>query len=53
MPSKGGLMQHLTCLVYVPYLVKPQDPKIMNFASNCRYHNAMNLNVKLLLTTTF
>jgi len=27
MPSKGGLMYHLTCLMYVPYLGKLQEPK--------------------------
>jgi len=38
MPSKGGLIYHLTCLLYVPYLGKLWDPqKIMNLASSCRY----------------
>ena len=27
MPSKGGLIYHLTCLLYVPYLGKLQDPE--------------------------
>jgi len=38
MPSKGGLTYHLTCLLYIPYLVvKLYDSKIMNLAPNCRY----------------
>jgi len=35
--SKAGLMYHLTCLLYAPYLGKLKDPKIMNLASNCRH----------------
>jgi len=37
MPSKGGLISHLTCLVYVPYLGKLKTLKIMNLPSNCTY----------------
>jgi len=44
MPPKGGLMHHLTCLLYVPYFGKLQDLKIVNLASiNYRYPNARKL----------
>jgi len=33
MPLKGGLMYHLTCLLYVPYLGKLQDPENHKFGS--------------------
>ena len=32
MPSKGGLIYHLTCLLYAPYLGKHQDPKNHEFS---------------------
>jgi len=36
MPSKGGLISHFICLVYVPYLGKLINIlKIMNLVSNC------------------
>jgi len=31
MPSKGALISHLTCLVYVPYLGKLYDPENHDF----------------------
>jgi len=37
MPSKGGLISHLTCLMYVSYIGKLYDPKITILASNCTY----------------
>jgi len=36
MPSKDGIMNHLTCLLYLN-LGKFKILKIMNLASNCRY----------------
>jgi len=45
MRSKDGLMYHLTCLMYVPYLGKLQDPE--NHVFSLRYPNARKLNVKL------
>jgi len=32
MPSKGGLTYHLTCLMYIPYFGKHQDPKNYEFS---------------------
>jgi len=32
MPSNGGLIHHLTCLLCVPYLEKFQDPKNHEFS---------------------
>jgi len=32
MPSNDGLIYHLTCLLYVPYLGKLQDPKSHEFS---------------------
>jgi len=32
MPSKGGLICHLTCLLYIPYLGKLSDPKNHEFS---------------------
>jgi len=32
MPSTGGLIFHLTCLVYVPYFGKLQDPENHEFS---------------------
>ena len=37
MPSKGGLIYYLICLLYTPFLGKLWDSKIMNLASNCKY----------------
>jgi len=36
-PSKGGLIFHLTCLVYMPYRGKFETLKIMNLSSKCTY----------------
>ena len=47
MPPYVGVISHVTRLMYMSYLAKLKNLKIMNLASNCTYPNARKLNVKL------
>jgi len=53
MPLKGGLVYHLTCLLYAPYLGKLKDPKNQEFSLKVQLYVMVSIAVSKMGMTEF